>query len=105
MSNSGETTIQEYTSIDEIPRYQAPNPYNYDELTLAKRATEIKAAMKDYPMLSEHTIAMAWDTTNSLGEERMTQIIKNKEWEKKREDRPKAGAYATVTIEDQKNEV
>lgn len=84
-----------------IPRHKSENPHNYDDLTLAKRAVEIKAACKDFPLLSEHTIAMCWDSVTGIGEERMNEIILNKEWEKApQKDRPKAGVYKTITIED-----
>ncbi len=85
--------------IEDLPRYKAPNPYGYDELTLAKRELEIKAALKDFPTLDYFMVAMAWDVTNNLGEERMNEIIKNKEWDKKRTDRPKPGVYNTITID------
>ena len=41
--------LRSYESIEEIPRHKASNPFNYDNLTLAKRKTEVNAALKDYP--------------------------------------------------------
>tara|TARA_Y100000385_G_C12986997_1_gene591090 strand:+ start:348 stop:662 length:315 start_codon:yes stop_codon:yes gene_type:complete len=89
------------TLEETLPRHKTENPHNYDDLTLAKRAVEIKAACKDFPLLSENTIAMCWDSVTGIGEERMNEIILNKEWEKTpQKERPKAGVHKTVTIED-----
>jgi len=86
--------------IDEFPRHKPANPYKYDELTLAKRQLEINAATRDFPHIPRHTIEIAWDTTHTLGEERMNEIIANKEWEGPAKERPKAGVYDTMTIEE-----
>ena len=95
--DASENTIDH---IDEFPRHKAANPYNYDALTLAKRQLEINAATKDFPHIPKHTIEIAWDTTHNIGTDKMNEIIKNKEWETKPKDRPKAGVYNTMTIEE-----
>tara|TARA_R100000541_G_scaffold27854_1_gene37200 strand:+ start:991 stop:1275 length:285 start_codon:yes stop_codon:yes gene_type:complete len=47
--------------LDEMPRHEASNPLNYDDITLARRNKEISAIMKDYPDQSPNAIQMAWD--------------------------------------------
>jgi len=47
--------------LNEMPRHEASNPLNYDDLTLARRNKEISAIMKDYPDQSPNAIQMAWD--------------------------------------------
>ena len=92
--------MDEALSIDEFPRHQPSNPYNYDELTLAKRQLEINAAKRDFPHIPENVISMSWDTVHNLGESAMNEIIETKAWEKaKKKDRPQPGVYNTITIE------
>lgn len=88
------------SNIDDFPRHQPSNPYNYDELTLAKRQLEINAAKRDFPHIPENVISMSWDTVHNIGESAMNDIIETKAWEKaKQRDRPKPGVYNTITIE------
>ena len=92
--------MDEVLSIDEFPRHQPSNSYNYDELTLAKRQLEINAAKRDFPHIPENVISMSWDTVHNLGESAMNEIIETKAWEKaKKKDRPQPGVYNTITIE------
>ena len=97
--------MDEVLSIDEFPRHQPSNSYNFDELTLAKRQLEINAAKRDFPHIPENVISMSWDTVHNLGESAMNEIIETKAWEKaKKKDRPqvqerfksKSAAYGHV---------
>lgn len=47
--------------LNEMPRHEASNPLNYDDLTLARREKEISAIIKDYPNENPSSIQMAWD--------------------------------------------
>ena len=48
-------------SLENMPRHEASNPLNYDDLTLARRNKEISAIIKDYPNENPSSIQMAWD--------------------------------------------
>ena len=62
--------------LAEMPRHEASNPLNYDDLTLARRNKEISAIMKDYPDQSPSAIQMAWDFVYLQGsdEEAMKEV-------------------------------
>ena len=84
-----------------LPRHKPANPYNYDELTLAKRQLEINAAKLAFPHIPEHIVAMSWDTVHNIGETEMNDIIQSKRWENaEQRPRPAPGVYNTITIED-----
>jgi hypothetical protein len=92
--------LRSYESIEEIPRYKASNPFNYDNLTLAKRKTEVNAALKDYPNMPPSVIEMAWDIIQTNPKDEIDDIINNNKWANApKKERPNAGTYKTMTIE------
>jgi hypothetical protein len=90
----------EFNSIDEMPRYEAPNPFNHDKLTLAKRKKEVEAAAKDYPNVPPSMIEMAWDLIASNDESTINDIINNGKWEAApKKERITGGVAKSIVIE------
>jgi hypothetical protein len=94
------TDIQEFNSIEEMPRYEAPNPFKYDNLTLAKRKKDVEAASRDYPNVPPSMIEMAWDLIQNNPEEEIVDIINNGKWEKApKKERQAGGVVKSMIIE------
>lgn len=90
----------QFNTLEEIPRYQPPNPHNFDKLTLAKKKKEVQAAIQDYPNVPPSMIEMAWDLIASNPQEEIDDIIKNGRWEKAdKKQRPTGGEFKCLTIE------
>ena len=92
--------MSQFSSIQEMPRYQATNPFNYDKLTLGTRKREVNEAMKDYPNVPPSMIEMAWDLIHNNPQETIDDIISTGKWEKAaRKERPNGGVLQSVLIE------
>tara|TARA_Y100000310_G_C20471268_1_gene710162 strand:- start:286 stop:702 length:417 start_codon:yes stop_codon:yes gene_type:complete len=68
---------------DVLPRYKETNPRNYDELTLARKRTELKAMIAHYKDMSPAWLEMCWDFVENTPKDRIDEIINNKEFEGK----------------------
>jgi hypothetical protein len=91
--------MTEFSTIDEMPRYQRDEPFNYDNLTLAKRKKEIDAAAKDYPNVPPSMIEMAWDLIQNNTDEMINDIITSGKWEKaSKKERPTCGVAKSLEI-------
>lgn len=91
---------QEFSTIEEMPRYKAANPFNYDNLTLAKRKKEVDAACKDYPNVPASMIEMGWDLVQNNPEAEIDDIINNSKWENApKKERPTGGVAKSILIE------
>jgi hypothetical protein len=89
-----------FTSIDEMPRYEAPNPFKYDNLTLAKRKKEVEAAFRDYPHVPPSMIEMAWDLIQNNSEEEIADIINSGKWSNApKKERATGGVVKSMVIE------
>ena len=63
-----------------IPRHKPENPYNYDNLQLAKRKKALLDMKKDYPLLPEGWLEMVYDFNENTPQEEVEDIIKNDKW-------------------------
>ena len=77
-----EIIAPEKTIHDELPRYKETNPRNYDDLTLARKRTELKAMVAHYKDISPAWLEMCWDFVENTSKERIAEIIETKEFEK-----------------------
>ena len=78
-------------SIDEeIPRYEAPNPYNYSKTQLAKRSKALRDMQRDYPHLPESWLEMVYDYNENTSQDEVERIINEGKWEA-------AGKFSKVT--------
>lgn len=92
--------MTEFSTIDEMPRYEAPNPFNYDNLTLAKRKKEVETASRDYPNVPQSMIEMAWDLIQNNPEAEIDDIINHSKWEKApKKERQTGGVVKSMIIE------
>lgn len=91
-------TYQTFESLDEFPRYEKPNKFNYDDLTLARKNKEMRELIRDFPDVSPFYIEMFWDLLENASPEEKEKM---KEWKKsKPKPRPKGGEIVgAVTIE------
>jgi len=65
----------------DLQRHKPSNPYNYDEIQLAKRKRDIKAMIKDFPTVSPMWCEWLYDVIENMPKEEVENIIKNKLWE------------------------
>jgi len=65
----------------DLPKYVAPNPYNYTELQLAKRKRDIKQLIRDYPSVSPMWCEWFYDIVENTPKEEIDDIVNNKRWE------------------------
>lgn len=56
-------------SLEDLPRYERPNPFNYDDETLAKKDKEVLDLMKLYPKQDRALIEQIWDMTYKMNAE------------------------------------
>jgi NADH:ubiquinone oxidoreductase subunit len=85
--------------MDDIPRHEQKNPFNYTSLELAERKKAIRDATKDYPNVPEGWIEWMYDLIKNIPEEEIKDIINNKKWEDKPKERDAAGTIVCGTIE------
>jgi len=67
--------------VEGVPRYVAPNPYNYDKLQIATRTSAIKAMIKDYPTVPPMWVEWLYDVITNKPQEEVEKIIKEGLWE------------------------
>ena len=84
---------------ENIPRYEEPNPFNYDALELAKRKKAVNDAVKDYPNLPPLWIEWMYDLIRQKPVDEVRRIIINREWETAPKERTQAGSIICMTIE------
>ena len=70
------------TSIEELPRYQPENPYNYTNVELAKRTKAIKDIHKDYPTVNVAWAEWLYDTIENMPEAEVQEIMEKNLWDK-----------------------
>ena len=75
---------------EEIPRYEAPNPYNYTKTQLAKRSKALRDMQRDYPNLPESWLEMVYDFHENTDQQEVERIINEGKWEN-------AGMFSKVT--------
>ena len=75
------------TSIEELPRYQPENPYNYTSVELAKRTKALKDIHKDYPTVNAAWAEWLYDVIEHMPAEEVTQIMSENLWDRPR-DKP-----------------
>jgi NADH:ubiquinone oxidoreductase subunit len=85
--------------MDDIPRHEQKNPFNYTSLELAERKKAIRDAVKDYPNVPEGWVEWMYDLIKNTSEEEIKDIINNKKWEDKPKERDPAGTIVCGTIE------
>ena len=83
--------LEEETKFEDLPRFEASNPYNYDKLTLSKREADIRQYMRERPNISRGHIEMIWDFINNTPEEEVNKIINEGLWEKQIKKRQNGG--------------
>jgi hypothetical protein len=74
--------IENPTSIDDIPRYEEPNPFNYTPLQKSIRNNEIDKFVEKYPHLPTRWIEWCFDIVNNRPIEETRKIIESGELEK-----------------------
>lgn len=85
--------------MDDIPRHEPQNHFNYTPLELAERKKAIRDAVKDYPNVPEGWIEWMYDLIKNTPEEEIKDIINNKKWETEPKKRDKPGTIVCGTIE------
>jgi len=66
---------------NDLPKYQAPNPYNYTKIQYAKRKRDIKAMISDYPSVSPMWCEWLYDVIENTPKEEVEEIINKGLWE------------------------
>ena len=65
----------------DLPKYQAPNPYNYTNVDLAKRKRDIKAMIRDFPTVSPMWVEWIYDVIENTPKDEVEAIINEGKWE------------------------
>jgi hypothetical protein len=65
----------------DLPKYVAPNPYNYTAVQLAKRKRDIKAMIRDYPNVNPMWAEWLYDTIENMPNDEVEEIINKGLWE------------------------
>lgn len=107
MSEEASTSIvtTDETTVQEIPRYEMPNPFNYTEQQKSVRAKAIRDAIKDYPNVSPMWIEWIYDVIQNKDPEEVQRIMDNNEWDvppEKQHDQ--GGVVKSLVIEDPTDE-
>ena len=76
------SVIENPTSIDDIPRYEEPNPYNYTSLQKSVRNVEIDKFVAKYPTVPSRWVEWCFDIINNRPIEETRKIIESGELEK-----------------------
>ena len=83
----------------DLPRYQAPNPYNYTPVQLAKRTRDLKQIVRDFPTVPPLWCEWMYDVIENTPPEEVEKIINEKLWEKPSEKFSKAPGGTLNTVE------
>lgn len=59
-------------SLEDLPRYERPNLFNYDDETIAKKDKEVFELMQLYPNQDRAFIEQVWDMTFKMNDEEWT---------------------------------
>ena len=65
----------------DLPKYEAPNPYNYSKVQIAKRKQDIKAMCRDYPTVNPMWAEWLYDVIENMEPEEVEKIINEGQWE------------------------
>ncbi len=65
----------------DLPKYQAPNPYNYTKVQLAHRKVAIKAMIRDFPTVSPMWVEWIYDVIENTPKDEVEAIINEGKWE------------------------
>ena len=84
----------------DLPKYQAPNPYNYTKVQLAKRKRDIKAMINDYPSVNPMWCEWLYDVIENTPPDEVNEIINSGSWEipSKHHSKAKGGILNDVEI-------
>lgn len=94
--NNDELNNDELIPLEEIPRYQESNPFNYDDETLALKRREVNQIMKDYPHMSRTQINDVWDLVHNMNDEQWNDF--KKKCNEPAVKRQNAGILETINI-------
>ena len=87
--------------MEDLPRYEAPNPYNYTKKELATRDIAIKAMIRDYPTVQPKWCEYLYDTITHMDEDEVAKIINDGLWEKLGKfSTPTGGVFKTGEVLD-----
>lgn len=92
------------TSIDEIPRHEPSNPYNYTKIQIAKRQMQLKQMEKDFPNVPYGWLELVWDFCENKTEDELNEIIESGAFEGKSAFTLKK-AEEEVAVANEKNKV
>jgi hypothetical protein len=83
-----------------LPKYEAPNPYNYSKIQMAKRKRDIKAMINDYPNVNAMWCEWLYDVIENTPPEEVEEIIKSGAWEvpSKHHSKAKGGVLHSVEV-------
>ena len=86
----------------ELPRYEAPNPYNYNPIQMAKRKRDIKAMIIDYPSVNPMWCEWMYDIIENMPPDEVNDIIMKGLWEgpSKLHSKATSGVFNTVEVLD-----
>lgn len=73
--------MEDIQDIQDIPRHEPENHYNYTELELAERKKALRDMERDYPNLPFAWLEMAYDWHKNANEDEVKKIINEKLWE------------------------
>lgn len=65
----------------DLPKYIAPNPYNYTNLQIAKRKRDIKAMIRDFPTVSPMWCEWLYDVIENMPKDEVDKIVNEGQWE------------------------
>ena len=68
--------------MDNIPRYQNNNPYNYSQQELTKRKKSLIDIQRDFPNVNSEWTKWLYDMVENMPEEEVKNIIDKGLWEK-----------------------
>jgi NADH:ubiquinone oxidoreductase subunit len=88
----------EFTTINEFPRRERPNPHNFTEEQIARRDLEVRACCEKHPTVPEKWIEWMWDICEKTPEEELKNIVNNKLWEKPVKERITEGVIQSLEV-------
>jgi hypothetical protein len=85
--------------LENLPRHQQSNPFNYTKVQLAQRKKAIKDMIKDYPTVCPMWCEWIYDFGQYTPPEEIERIINSGEWEKPGKFSKPLGGILTDNIE------
>jgi len=87
--------------LKDVPRYVMPNPRNYTNMELEKKAKQIKVLHKDYPNVPEYWLDMLYDYLITKDDDTLEKMI-NTEIHSRPPKNPRNPVPAEIGIEIEK---